>query len=764
MRVHSVRAVSAAILASVTTLCNAQNDVPSLEEVVVEQGRSVPEKLEFPGTSESVTAKQISESVNVINTEDVVRYLPNILIRKRHIGDTQAPMTTRTSGVGASARSLIMVDGALLSPLIANNNNVGGPRWGMVSPEEIERVDVMYGPFSAAYAGNSIGAVLDITTRMPKQFEASVKATTSWQDFSQYATKDTYFAKQGSALIGNRNGDFSWWLSANHLDSNNQPLAYVTVARPTSPSGAGTPVSGAFADANRTGSPIFVIGAGALERNIQDNYKVKAAYDFTPSLRATYTVGLFQNDTTAHAQSYLTDAAGTAVYSGSVNIGGLNTVIPASAFSNNVYNFNEDHVMQTLSLKSSTNGTWDWEGVLSSYHYDKSVKRMPTDALPVAQTGGAGTIEYMDGTGWTTLDLRGIWRPQGASGDHHVSFGTHYDKYVLADPKFNTADWLSGGNGALATDSRGKTATGALWIQDAWRFAPAWKATLGGRYEHWRAFEGFNYSLAPALSVVQPDLSATRFSPKASVAWSPAGEWLATASIAKAYRFPTVSELYQAITTGPTITVPNPNLKPENALSAELSLERTLQDGRVRVSLFQENISDALISQSALLVSGSTTLFAFVQNIDRVRSRGVEFVAQKNNVFIRGLELSGSVTYVDSRILEDSANSLAVGKRTPQVPDWRATLVATYRPNARIAATLAGRYSGRQFAQIDNLDVYEHTYQGFEAFFVVDARLRVQLDKNWSAAVGIDNLTNRDYFLFHPFPQRTAVAEVKFQY
>ena len=141
------------------------------------------------------------------------------------------------------------------------------------------------------------------------------------------------------------------------------------------------------------------------------------------------------------------------------------------------------------------------------------------------------------------------------------------------------------------------------------------------------------------------------------------------------------------------------------------------------MSLFQENISDALISQSALLVSGSTTLFAFVQNIDRVRSRGVEVVAQKNNVFIRGLELSGSVTYVDSRILEDSANSLAVGKRTPQVPDWRATLVATYRPNARIAATLAGRYSGRQFAQIDNLDVYEHTYQGFEAFFVVDARL-----------------------------------------
>ena len=193
--------------------------------------------------------------------------------------------------------------------------------------------------------------------------------------------------------------------------------------------------------------------------------------------------------------------------------------------------------------------------------------------------------------------------------------------------------------------------------------------------------------------------------------------------------------------------------------------QRTLQDGRVRVSLFQENISDALISQSAVLVPGSTTLFAFVQNIDRVRSRGVEFVAQKNNIFIRGLELSGSITYVDSRILEDSANSLAVGNARRRcrigAQRWWQRIAPT---PASAAKLLAGRYSGRQFAQIDNLDVYEHTYQGFEAFFVVYGGFRVQLDKNWSAAVGIDNLTNRDYFLFHPFPQRTAVAEVKFQY
>jgi iron complex outermembrane receptor protein len=118
-----------------------------------------------PSTSEGLDAARIDESINVVNVEDMLRYLPSLFVRKRHIGDTQAPLATRTSGVGASARSLIYADGVLLSALIGNNNSTASPRWGMVSPEEIERIDVLYGPFSAAYPGNSIGAVVNMITR-----------------------------------------------------------------------------------------------------------------------------------------------------------------------------------------------------------------------------------------------------------------------------------------------------------------------------------------------------------------------------------------------------------------------------------------------------------------------------------------------------------------------------------------------------------------------------------------------------------------------
>ena len=131
------------------------------------------------------------------------------------------------------------------------------------------------------------------------------------------------------------------------------------------------------------------------------------------------------------------------------------------------------------------------------------------------------------------------------------------------------------------------------------RSAPDFKFTAGGRYEAWNAFDGYNYSLSPALNVNQPELQASAFSPKASLSWQPSTQWTATASFGMAYRFPTVTELYQSITTGSVLTVPNPNLKPERALSGEVAIEHMTDKGKVRVSLFAESISNALISQSA---------------------------------------------------------------------------------------------------------------------------------------------------------------------
>src|SRR3984885_11516205 len=106
------------------------------------------------------------------------------------------------------------------------------PPGNLISPEAIQRIDFLDGPFSAAYPGNSIGGVLLITSKMPDKPFAVAKETVSVMPWDQYGTKDTYVTSQTSAAAGNRNGALSWLVTANYLDSYQQPLTYTTTTAP----------------------------------------------------------------------------------------------------------------------------------------------------------------------------------------------------------------------------------------------------------------------------------------------------------------------------------------------------------------------------------------------------------------------------------------------------------------------------------------------------------------------------------------------------
>jgi iron complex outermembrane recepter protein len=282
--------------------------------------------------------------------------------------------------------------------------------------------------------------------------------------------------------------------------------------------------------------------------------------------------------------------------------------------------------------------------------------------------------------------------------------------------------------------------------------------TLGGRYEWWKAWGGRNFNAAPLLDVDQPGRTSEGFSPKASVRWQPAPRWTVTLSGGRALRFPTVSELYQSASVGSNIQSPNPDLRPEKATSAELAIERGISDGRIRLSFFHEGIKDALISQSGP-IPGQTQLFTFVQNVGRVRTNGTELAVEKRNLLSR-VDVSGSLTLADPKIVSDPVLPAAEGKLIPQVPHRKAVIVATWRPSDALSLTAAARYSSRMYGTIDNSDRVGHTYQGFEGFVVADARALYRFSHQWSVSAGVENIFDKRYFLFHPFPGRTFTAEL----
>lgn len=720
-----------------------------------------------PQTLETIAADRIAETINALDTEDAVKYMPSLFVRKRNYGDTQPVLATRTWGVNSSARSLVYADDTLLTALVANNNTIGAPRWGLVTPEEIARVDVLYGPFAAEYPGNSMGAVLRITTRDPQGFEASAKQVEAFQDFSAYGTADTYRTDQSSAALGWRFGDLSLRLSGQHAHSQAQPLSFATTA--SAPSG----VSGLYLDRNKLGQTANVAGATGILETDMDNVKVKAAYDLSDRLRAAYVFGLWQNDGAAHVQTYLRDASGAPTFGG------------IAGFASGTYQIQERHSSHAASLDYRGSDV-DLGLAASHYRFDEDNQETPQGVTTGTGLTSAGRQASYTGTYWTNLDARLTWRgpgaaPRPAAGPtpvgNAVSLGFHQDWYKLNNPTYNLTNWTAGAAAertGLYSFGGGMTRTAGLWAQDAWTFHPGWTATLGARWEWWSADQGYNYqSLATgAVATNQPKVSRMGVSPKATLAWEPAADWTVKASFGKAYRFPTVAELYQLVSTGATYTSPNPNLAPERVMSGELSAERATASGSVRLSLFEETVRDALIAQTSGLTTanGSIAAVSYVQNVGEIRNRGVEVAAERRDLLLTGFDLGGSVTYVDSAILRDEGvrSSLDAtrivdvrGKRAPYVPDWRATVTATYRPDAAWAFSLGARYSGQVFSTLDNADRVANVYQSFNGFFVVDARARYAITEGVEAAIGVDNLGNERYWLFHPFPQRTIVAEIR---
>ncbi|HVO08098.1 MAG TPA: TonB-dependent receptor [Burkholderiaceae bacterium] len=747
-------------------------DAPSksLGVVTVVGVRPTSLPTQIPTTTEGITREEIERSINATDSEDALKYFPSLLVRKRYIGDyNHAILSSRASGTGNSARSAVYADGILLSNYLGNG--VSGlsypPRWGLVTPEEIERVDVMYGPFSAAYPGNSVGAVVDYVTRMPTRFEAHAKVGYVVQPFELYNTDSTFRAWQASASLGNRAGEWSWWINVNHTDSEGQPLTFATrLASTGAPGTAGTPVTGAVYGLNSANQPWWILGAGTQYNTRQDHLKVKLAYDFSSTVRASYVLGLWRNVSDGNSASYLRDANGQPVYSGPINIGGVDY----AALTGGDFALTREsllHAMHGLSVKSHTLGVWDWEVAASLYDYQRDDKRQNSAAntQPGAWTGGPGTLADGSGSGWANLALRGTWRPEGIDGAHVIDFGLQLDDYQLRYTTSNIAgNFLVDGPGTLANAVRGDTRLTSLYAQDSWRVSERWRTVLGLRAEHWQAFDG-RTDFSPTSSQTYPDRSENHLSPKAAVSWQWLPDTVLKASVGRAVRMPTVAELYGATSTTNSQFINDPNLEPERSWTGELSAEKSFDGGTARLTYFIENTVDALYSQTTFDPVANRNI-SRVQNIGRIATSGLEAAFATTDWLVRRLDLSGSLTYTDSKVRENdgfvAVPGDTIGKWQPNIPRWRATLLASYRFDDHWSGSLGARYSGAQYRTLNNADVNGFAYMGVSKYTTLDARLLWRIDRQWSAAFGIDNLNNYQYWNFHPYPQRSYSAELRF--
>jgi iron complex outermembrane receptor protein len=709
----------------------------------------------LPHTTASKTAEQLRDQ-NLVNPEDALRYLPATTIRKRYIGDRNALIGGRNFGTLQPSRALVYVDGYLLSNFLGRFD---APRWNMLTPESIERVDVLYGPYSALYPGNSIGTTVVVHERPPQGFEASARLGGHRQEFSAYGDRGHDDGHQFSARIASRLDSGLWYaLHLNHQDSTSQPMQYLTSTTLT-PGTAGTPVTGIRYDTDPLGRPRAVFGAnsGAIDRTQQETIKLQVGQDFTPTLQASAFVGYWVNDSTTRNRTFLRDQNGNPVWSGTVTDGTYQYTIPDAAFAPSQRD--EAHWQTGLTVKTRHATGWNGSLVASLYRIGRDDARQASQPDPVAALGGPGTLTRRDGTGWHTVELQAAYTPTpGDFGDgrYALTVGLHRTGYRLDQTVDTVSDWRHGG-GTRAQFYRGRTDITAAYAQDVWTLREDLQLTLGLRVEHFRAHDGEQLT-SNGVTTVYGERSLNGRSPKASLAWWATPAWLLKASAGHGVRFPNVEELYNGTATGSSVIVSDPNLQPERSTAFELSAQHSGAAHRLRVSVFQDVVRDAILRQSDVTVTPSVTR---VSNVDRVRTRGIEFVWMQQDVFVRGFDLEGNLAFTRSIVTANTRDPDSVGAYWLRVPKSRGALLASWRPNDLWRTSLGLRYSGRAYNDVYNRDVHPDVYGGVSRVKQLDWRASVKLQPQLEWAVGIDNLTDQRAWQSHPYPGRTLHTELR---
>ena len=757
----------------------------------------------LPNTTESKTTEDLAKQ-NLFNPEDALKYAPNTTIRKRYIGDRNALIGGRSFGTLQPSRGLVYVADYLISNFLGRFD---APRWNMVTPEAMEHVDILYGPYSALFPGNSIGTTVVIRERTPDKLEGSVKLTGYTQHFDQFGDSDRYNGAQLSAYLGAKLKSGLWAaLTVNHQDSTSQPMQWFNVEAdragasvpadplnpidpavgvfPSVPAGATTTVSGIQYDTSPTGHKRAVFGAnsGAIDHTVQDTVKLKLGYSFTPQIELTGLIGGWVNDTENSNRTFLRDLAGNPIWSGKVT-DGVNTFnIPDSTFAPS--RRDEKHLQLGATLKTKYKSGWNGSVVASAYEIIKDDNRVASNPEPVAANGGPGTVTHRDGTGWNTLEIQGLYIPVAndfGNGNHALTFGLHRNAYTLEAVTNNATDWRSTET-TLANSSKGATNIEALYAQDRWRLNDAFSLTAGLRLERFKAFDGeqtvrvagascvtaSNVACVPVdvgfanRVVTLAERKLNGVSPKLSLAWTAADDLLLKASYGRGVRFPNVEELYAATVTATSVTLSDPDLKAEQSDAFELSAEKFWDQHTLRVSLFHDDVSDAILRQTQFGAAPGGGNLTNISNVDRVKTTGIEFSWKAQDlVGVRGLSLDANMAFTDSKVTENAKDPASVDKYWLRVPKTRGSLLLAYRPTAQWMGSVGYRHQGRAYNNVYNYDTNSDVYGGVSKVNQVDLRVSYKPQPKLELALGIDNAFDERAFQVHPFPGRTMFVELK---
>jgi len=341
--------------------------------------------------------------------------------------------------------------------------------------------------------------------------------------------------------------------------------------------------------------------------------------------------------------------------------------------------------------------------------------------VPSQQLGAGGQWTHLFGRHDTVIAGADVAEVIGASDDHLFSKGP------------NTADNAAGG----------RQRTSGVFGEDILRLQGKWTIILGARFDDWRNFEGSLIHTpvstpGPIKATFYPDRSQDAFSPRLSVLRALNQHISVTGSIYRAFRAPTLNELYRNFQVGNVFTLGNAALTAEHLTGAEAGAKVTGWNGKLdlRGTFFWSDIVDPV--ENVTLNPHSSPILAEKENLGRTRSRGLELDGVIH--LDPHVQISAGYAYTDATVVQytSTAGPSLVGLDVPQVPRQQFTWEARYWNPSRLLLSLQGRFVGQQFD--DSLNQYP-----LARFYAMDLLIGRNVNHHLEVFAAAENVTDERY-------------------
>lgn len=356
--------------------------------------------------------------------------------------------------------------------------------------------------------------------------------------------------------------------------------------------------------------------------------------------------------------------------------------------------------------------------------FDNAIN-MYKDANYTALTvGGTGPSIYNDKTRGASVELESL-----RFTSQIMRFVAHYKEDQ--HNKYDTS-------GATLGIEDFKDALVSYAVEDNVQFTPEVMLSLGASQHQLRPitlYNSGNTTLTLPGAKTANDVQAGLF-----YDWSTQARLYTT--LASKTRLPTLSDRYsQKFAT----YIENPNLQAEEAVNYEVGYLGSPWNGaKAEAAIFYSDITNKI--QAVANVSGVKSQ---MQNVGKVRISGFELGLR--SPVSASLEVGGNYTYTNLENVSDPATKIT------DIPDRKLTLHVLYRP--------AGSVDLLAFTEYNSNKWVSNTVE-LAGFTTVNLKAVHRPAKNLSTEIGVNNATDRNYFLAdgYPNPGRVWFANVSYQF